>query len=420
MTHENIEYYHVHFYGGRVVLNEIGGFMDRLRSVFLNANALAWLLFVCIVNMVATGMAFATEGVGDVISVKPGAYVLRGGERLPLALQSRVYQQDILVTDERGKLQIILDDDTTLSLASSTRIDLQTVVPEGKPEFKAHVSSGLARFITGKIVDKNPNGFKVSTPEGTVGIRGTMFAVRTGSGETTLFVFNASRNVVLNDISVPPGEMLTVGPRILAPTPIPMTTQQMDEVDRQTASGVGANGVEVASPNEKTTNDRSLAFADTNTAPVSSLAEMRVNDMTTLDLPTTKLLVPYYTASVFGTTAGSSNFAFMANVTTGKIYDGFLTFNSASGYYENGTGSMNANSFHVGNFSVSTFDMSSSTPSEAAATSINGTYSITGNTLTIDSGGTVDIYFGGGANAAEAITGGSGTIKLDGSGPAPY
>ena len=394
--------------------------MDRLRSVFLNANALAWLLFVCLVSMVATGMAFAAEGVGDVISVKPGAYVLRGGERLPLALQSRVYQKDILVTDERGKLQIILDDDTTLSLASSTRIDLQTVVPEGKPEFKAHVSSGLARFITGKIVDKNPNGFKVSTPEGTVGIRGTMFAVRTGSGETTLFVFNASRNVVLNDISVLPGEMLTVGPRILAPTPIPMTTQQMDDVDRQTASGVGANGVEVASPNEGTTNDRTLALAGINTAPLSSIAEMRVNDMTTPDFNTIPI-VPYYTAQVTTSAASNTIFInFLANVTTGKISDGSLSFNSGAGYYFNGTGSMNASSFHIGNFSKDLVWDSGNTSQDAWDTEINGSYSITGNTLNV-TGGSVYLVQANGNVASQAIDpGGSGTIRLDGSGPAPY
>ena len=134
-------------------------------------------------------------------------------------MKSPVGDRDTLTTDATGRAQILFDDDTTVSLGSNTSLSLETVVAEGaNPAFKVRMGQGIARFITGKIVEKNPDGFSVVTPDATVGIRGTIFAVRVGNGTTTVFVTNTTKQVFVNGVLVPTGFKITLPQG--APTPM--------------------------------------------------------------------------------------------------------------------------------------------------------------------------------------------------------
>ena len=155
----------------------------------------------------------AAEAVGRVIAVTPGAFAERAGEIVPLELKSAVHPADTLVTDTTGKVQVLFDDDSSVTLAQGTRLALAAVIPQGDaPSFKANLSEGMARFITGKIVERNPDGFGVMTPESTIGIRGTIFAVRRdgNAGVTSVFVLNTARQVLVNGISVPGEHKITL------------------------------------------------------------------------------------------------------------------------------------------------------------------------------------------------------------------
>jgi hypothetical protein len=138
---------------------------------------------------------------------------------------------------------VLFKDHTTVALGSNTTLSLQTIVPEGaNPEFNAHVVQGIARFITGKIVEKNPKGFAVSTPEGTIGIRGTIFVVQVFDGKTTVFVINTTRQVYVNNILVPSHHKITIPDG----SPLPMTPEDMGLVSdttiaRQAADDDGEN-----------------------------------------------------------------------------------------------------------------------------------------------------------------------------------
>ncbi|MDR2744452.1 MAG: FecR domain-containing protein, partial [Desulfovibrio sp.] len=184
---------------------------------------LACLLAVCGLFAAATVFAAAGEA-GRAISVVPGVFVERNGTKTPLALNDPVRNTDTIITDATGRARILFQDDGAVTLGPDTSLALIEVLPEGKtPIFKAHVAQGLARFITGRIVEQNPKGFAVSTPEGTAGIRGTIFVLRTGNGQTTLYVVNATRDVVMNGVSVPGGFKMTLP----GGNPMPMTPQDV-------------------------------------------------------------------------------------------------------------------------------------------------------------------------------------------------
>lgn len=124
----------------------------------------------------------------------------------------------MLTTDATGRAQILFDDDTTVALGSNTSLSLETVVAEGfQPCFPRQNGAGCCPLYHGKIVEKNPDGFSVVTPDATVGIRGTIFAVRVANGTTTVFVTNTTKQVYVNGVLVPSGFKITLPQGTISP-----------------------------------------------------------------------------------------------------------------------------------------------------------------------------------------------------------
>lgn len=125
----------------------------------------------------------AQEPVGLIISMYNGAWVERaGGAKEALTLKAPIYRGDTLSTDATGKAQILFNDDTTLSVAPASVVNIDDFMYNGntKPYFSVNVVKGASRVISGRIVEQNPIGFKMSSPRGTAGIRGTVVSVIVG------------------------------------------------------------------------------------------------------------------------------------------------------------------------------------------------------------------------------------------------
>lgn len=177
----------------------------------------------------------------------------RDGVRTPLALNDAILDTDAIVTDATGRARILFQDDGAVALGPNTSLALIEVLSNGKdPVFKAHLAQGFARFITGKIVEQNPEGFAVSTPEGTAGIRCTIFALQTGGGYTTIYVVNASRDVVMNGVFVPSGNKMTLP----GGSPVPMTPSDAELTQSIAAASPSSQEDEAANAPEQ-----SLAIA---------------------------------------------------------------------------------------------------------------------------------------------------------------
>ena len=112
------------------------------------------------------------KDVGVIISFKAGVVAQRNDKTVDLAMKAIVNDKDILKTDETGRAQILFNDETSVSLGSNTLLKLEDVIDDNaNSAFRARIDHGIVRFITGKIVEKNPKGFSVVTPDATVGIR---------------------------------------------------------------------------------------------------------------------------------------------------------------------------------------------------------------------------------------------------------
>ncbi|MDR1242915.1 MAG: FecR family protein [Deltaproteobacteria bacterium] len=188
----------------------------------------------------------ADAPIAEVLTVVPGASVSRDGQTLPLERFSPLLLSDTVTTDATGRVRILFADDSTVDLGPNSSLDLRDFADSGASSvFKVHLLQGVARVITGKIVEQNPQGFAVSTPEGTIGIRGTIISLRAGNGATTVYVENTTRAVYVNNINVPAGQKITLPADPVRPEPI--LPQDRRNLGRDLAFRGGA-GVAAAAP----------------------------------------------------------------------------------------------------------------------------------------------------------------------------
>ena len=304
--------------------------------------------------------------VGRVISVQAGAFAERKGETVPLALKSQVYAQDTLVTDATGKVQVLFDDDSSITLSPGTRISLTSVVPHGAaPEFKAGIREGMARFITGKIVERNPEGFSVMTPETTIGIRGTIFAVQRDQDKasTSVFVLNTARQVFVNGISVPGEHKLTMpGGRVMPMTPADIKQVTMAASLRPRVSATANAPAQPAQSTLSILDRAGLPAPQTDLNSSALLAQESSNA-----LGNSIIGASSFSGNVSGTLTGTNSggpggqvsgaagqFSFHADLGSGRISNGSMSGNAGTNTsfsLTGGSGSINGSRFNANGFS---------------------------------------------------------------------
>lgn len=130
--------------------------------------------------------------VARVIAVTPDAFVVRNNARLPLKLKDGLYTTDVISTGNTGKVELLFADDTNISLAPNSTVDIADFSFGGgaKANFVMNLTQGLARVVSGKIVAQNPEGFSVKTPHATIGIRGTILTADVRNAEKTIVILS--------------------------------------------------------------------------------------------------------------------------------------------------------------------------------------------------------------------------------------
>ena len=332
----------------------------------LRAVALALCLALC--TLLLSARASEAKDVGQIISLQPGVSALRDGQRVDMDMKSPVGDKDVLTTDATGRAQVLFDDDTTVALGSNTSLSLEQVVTEGSsPAFRARMGQGVARFITGKIVEKNPDGFSVVTPDATVGIRGTIFAVQVGNGVTTVFVTNTTKQVFVNGIHVPTGFKITLPQGGVAP----MTPADRNQISGSVASreAAPASAAQIAPPPP--------AVAGTALAPTAlaqtPLAAQGIGE-------SIKALGNAQVAGGLfdGDLVSAGSFSFTANLGSGAVSNGSMNvFDGVGGTFNTtgGSGSIAGGALNIGDFSDPSAYMTGTASVNGSGLSVAGTYS---------------------------------------------
>lgn len=116
-----------------------------------------------------------------------------GGNLSELVLKEQVPLHANIISDENGRAQLMLADDSLISISPNTEISLLDFSDEDKKESIAiNMLKGTARMVTGELSRKNPDAFKVKTPQATIGIRGTVATISVNDKMTSILLSQTS------------------------------------------------------------------------------------------------------------------------------------------------------------------------------------------------------------------------------------
>lgn len=151
----------------------------KRKPVTVYCQSLLWLGFLLLL-MPVQGFA---EDVGRVI-VSMGKIVASNQGQADRILKRRsvIMQGDVINTGTKGRVQIRMKDGAMLALQEQSVFRIDKYHYKGKEDGSENAAfkllKGGMRTITGVIGRKNKENYSLQTPVGTIGIRGTHFAVQ--------------------------------------------------------------------------------------------------------------------------------------------------------------------------------------------------------------------------------------------------
>ena len=145
-------------------------------------------IFVLVILTMSKSYAFSKDFIG-VISVGIGEIINQDSEKLTTG--SKIYFGDTIIVKEQSNAQILLLDETAITVGEKSELTIDDFVYDPKSKVGKIVSNikvGTVRIITGEISKQNPDNLEVNVPSGSIGARGTEFAVVTESDEKSTVV----------------------------------------------------------------------------------------------------------------------------------------------------------------------------------------------------------------------------------------
>jgi len=129
--------------------------------------------FACLLFLLSAGAAAAP--VGEVLAIKGNAHRQAGsGPRIALVRGDKVFEQDLIETQDKALLALRFADGTRFNLGPRTAFRVDQVQDGEAGVFSAEVLRGAFRFVTGLIAKRRTGAMRVKTGVvATIGIRGT-------------------------------------------------------------------------------------------------------------------------------------------------------------------------------------------------------------------------------------------------------
>ncbi|MDA8841255.1 FecR domain-containing protein [Candidatus Pelagibacter bacterium] len=117
-----------------------------------------------------------------------------------------VYFGDEIIVEEQSKSQVLLLDETVLTLGQKSSITIDEFVYDPNTEngkISTSIAAGSVKVLSGKISQGNPEDLVVKTPAGSIGTRGTEFqTVVDDDGDSKVLLIGPGEN---NTLGLRPG-----------------------------------------------------------------------------------------------------------------------------------------------------------------------------------------------------------------------
>lgn len=169
-------------------------------TAFFACMFLVWSIFTT--NLPAIAAAPSPEAVGSVVAVRGNVVAVDGnGLSRQLKIKNPVYLEDTLKTGKKGRLQVMFQDQTIISLGrkSEMKIAAYAFNQEKKTgKMTTEVKEGVFRVMGGILTKNSPGNFYTNTPSGVIGIRGSMYAGNV-KGTQVSIVFEAGKGITVRN-----------------------------------------------------------------------------------------------------------------------------------------------------------------------------------------------------------------------------
>ncbi|WP_295421132.1 FecR family protein [Sulfurovum sp.] len=122
----------------------------------------------------------AFANIGTILAMHGNAQIHRANSSLTARNGMDIQKGDEIVTQDKTKVQIMLDDNTVITIGPKSSFSFNDYFYDGSKRSKLSMRAtrGFFRSVTGKIGKIAPERFKVRTNMATIGVRGTDFSAQ--------------------------------------------------------------------------------------------------------------------------------------------------------------------------------------------------------------------------------------------------
>jgi hypothetical protein len=172
------------------------------------SRSIAVLLAACLLAGLAPLAPAWAEEVGTVAGTEGKAEVGRDGNWIEASIGMPVRQGDQLRTGRPGRIRVVFQDDSVLTLSDDSRVavDEQVFDPKaGKAESLIDLFQGKLSAVVSEYYKRVGGQYQVRTPTAVCGVRGTEFTVEYDDADDVTDVIALSGQVEVRSIVDPTG-----------------------------------------------------------------------------------------------------------------------------------------------------------------------------------------------------------------------
>lgn len=216
----------------------------------------------------ANGSGYVQALIGEVYRIS------EGGVTEALHVKDPINPGDVIVTEEKSRIQIVFRDSTVVTFGENSRVRLQSYDWQEKDKngnFHLSIKEGIFRIIGGKLTKHSPKNFTTDTPSASIGIRGSSYAGSVAGDRLRVFLYSGIGIDVTNAKGSVPllakGLGTDVADWLTAPTLARQFSQQeMDELLQPTSFARNGTGTGSSSTIDGTVINRTEISNSTNIA----------------------------------------------------------------------------------------------------------------------------------------------------------
>jgi hypothetical protein len=119
--------------------------------------------------------------IGYVKTAVGEAYVISGSSKVKAQPGSPIFEGSQLKTGPKSSLGVTFKDETVMSFGPDTELTVDEYLyapSQGKLKLGSKLAKGSMNYVSGVIAKLQPDAVSVTTPTGTIGVRGTQFVVK--------------------------------------------------------------------------------------------------------------------------------------------------------------------------------------------------------------------------------------------------